>query len=718
MFPPRTLLALCMGLCALPAYSAELYLDPYGSDHATGDAQTPLASLPEAQRRVRALLNAGETEITVHLAEGRYALNEPLHFGPEDAGSAEQIVTYQGPQQGIAELSGGWSVQGWHPVANSPLWQMTLPEAIGPAAHEQLHALWINDQRQILARWPNADAERPIYDVLDSKVARDWSHYEITLENGDGLKDLDDLSGVRLRGYKVWASTHKEIESFEPDANRLVLKPPHAPAPSFNRLRTHSAYFVENHPSFLDQPGEWFYDQAQRTIQYWPQPGMDLSQSETVIPRLRHLINIKGNAERPVQNLHFRNLRFAHTDYQYPAHGFEGGQSAVAYMPNGTPPQGLLREVQDNAVSVEYATQISFEASEFKMLATNGLYIGEGAHHSQVEGNEFTDIGGNNIEVGLMSSSPEQPSHIRIANNYIHDSTTTFWSGIGISGKFANDIDIEHNTLRNLAYNGISIGWRWDDTPTSIERYRVNHNHISHMVQQVNDGGGLYTLGYQPGTLIFNNVIHDIHLGITHHGVANRGVFFDEGSKGYYVKDNILFDTLNDYVYNQSRQDYMIWGDGNLAGLTKDELTGHEPALKTAGLEPQWAERLLPAELQRDKVLPQPRADITLYSDEEALAIHKRLPQLCEMDSYETPDTILAKLELDPIRLKFAGDQGLANTLQLGRRLVSHWQLSENYDIWFIQRLNDDGEFQLRRCNVLMQQRPWPHEPPMHRRIK
>jgi hypothetical protein len=57
------------------------------------------------------------------------------------------------------------------------------------------------------------------------------------------------------------------------------------------------------------------------------------------------------------------------------------------------------------------------------------------------------------------------------------------------------------------------------------------------------DGAGIYTLGYQPGTVIRNNYIHDILNG--------HGLYTDEGSSHILFENNIIYRTgLRGYNHN------------------------------------------------------------------------------------------------------------------------------------------------------------------------
>ena len=63
---------------------------------------------------------------------------------------------------------------------------------------------------------------------------------------------------------------------------------------------------------------------------------------------------------------------------------------------------------------------------------------------------------------------------------------------------------------RRVRYTGVSVGWMWNPTPTPCRANLVENNHIHHVMQILSDGGGIYTLGRQPGTVLRGNVIHDV----------------------------------------------------------------------------------------------------------------------------------------------------------------------------------------------------------------
>jgi hypothetical protein len=97
------------------------------------------------------------------------------------------------------------------------------------------------------------------------------------------------------------------------------------------------------------------------------------------------------------------------------------------------------------------------------------------------------------------------------------------------------------NEVRDLPYTGVSVGWMWNPAPTPCGGNIVERNHIHHVMQLLSDGGGIYTLGRQPGTVLRRNLIHDVPLNAGR--AESNGMFLDEGSSGFTIEHNLIHAT-------------------------------------------------------------------------------------------------------------------------------------------------------------------------------
>ena len=58
-------------------------------------------------------------------------------------------------------------------------------------------------------------------------------------------------------------------------------------------------------------------------------------------------------------------------------------------------------------------------------------------------------------------------------------------------------------------------------------------------MQVLSDGGGIYTLGNQPGSRLIGNMIHDIPRNAGR--AESNGMFLDQGTGSFVVQDNLIY---------------------------------------------------------------------------------------------------------------------------------------------------------------------------------
>lgn len=569
------------------AAEPDFVVAPNGDDAGPGNAAAPFATPGRAQQAVRQRIAAGlDKNLTVELRAGTYRLEQTLAFTPADGGTETYAVTWRAAPGQRVLLSGGSRLDGWQP-GEGQTWTATLPES--QKGKWRFGNLFVNGRRAIRARSPNADAEHSHWQLQAVEFDQAKQHMAVVLPEGS-VGDWSTPGEIELMIAGNWAINRKLAESVDPAANRIVLKPPHRHGPNYIFPSKGRWCYAENVREALDRPGEWYLDSASGTLTYWPHEGERLDGVESVAPRLERLIHVQGTAERPVRNLHFHGIGLAHTDWSLPEGGYMGIQ-ACHYGHNAA--AGLRWGRVSAALQMEWVEHCSIEGCTVAHTGGGAIDLGAGCRNTRIEGNHVFDIAANGIALGGPNVENAVPGNNRIANNLVEDCGVEFYGAIGIWVGFAQDTLVAHNEVHHLPYSGISVGWSWNTNPTVCKRNTVEFNHVYDVMMRLCDGGCIYTLGLQPGTVFRGNHLHDVHRSQFAQGAPNNGMFIDQGSKGYLFEQNVIYNTAAALVrFNQCQREWHTWRDNHFG--PKDEVTASgAKIIAEAGLEPKYRQRLL-----------------------------------------------------------------------------------------------------------------------------
>jgi len=104
----------------------------------------------------------------------------------------------------------------------------------------------------------------------------------------------------------------------------------------------------------------------------------------------------------------------------------------------------------------------------------------------------------------------------------------------------------------------MSIGWNWNDSPNRTHHNIIEFNHVHHLGHGVlSDAGMIYCLGVSPGSIIRNNIFHDMWPYTN--PPFGWGIYLDATSGQYLVESNVVYNTLSGgLMYNNGGHEHVI----------------------------------------------------------------------------------------------------------------------------------------------------------------
>src|SRR5581483_4568319 len=397
------------------------------------------------------------------------------------------------------------------------------------------------------ARSPNTGFYR-LSGVPDLDLKREAHLGNISFQYAPGevarWRDFEDVEAVFLN---FWISSRRHIANLDEEKRVATLEKPSTMrlTDGYGSQPNLARYYMENAFELLDAPGEWYLRRRTGALYYMPRPGEQIAKVQAVAPVLEQLLVLEAQPaeDRHVEYVTFRGLSFEHAEYIPPVLDrpwqYEGQASA------GMPA----------AVRLLGARHCSFEHCTIAHVSSNAIHFSRGCDHDRLAESELFDLGTGGVKIGepdrignlppgVKSPFPDDPKlethHIEVTGNDIREGGRIWHQGQGVLvGQSYNNL-ISHNHIHDFYQLGISVGWTWGYGKSLAHDNILEFNHI-HQIGQgwSSDVAGIYTLGMQPGTVLRNNLIHDVECA----DYIGRGIYLDEGSTDILVENNIIYNT-------------------------------------------------------------------------------------------------------------------------------------------------------------------------------
>ncbi|MFC0568607.1 ricin-type beta-trefoil lectin domain protein [Plantactinospora siamensis] len=588
--PPRRPVLACLAAAALTAAGAAvalagpalaatttLYAAPGGAGSACS-AEQP-CSLSGAQAAVRAAVGGMSDDIVVQLADGVYRVTSPLRFTAADSGTGGHTVRWQAAPGAHPAISGAKQVTGWSVAdAGKNIWQASVGAGL--------------DTRQLYVN--GAIATRARTQVSRSDFSASASGLRITNGNLNYLNNVANQNRVEVEGVNSFTDRYSPVQSIS--GGMLTMQQPAWNNNNFGYDTLMSPFragpfYLANAYEFLDSPGEWYVNTGTGTLYYIPRSGENMSSVDVEFPLVQSLVDVGGTYDAPAHHIAFSGITFTGTSWLGPSsnQGYVDQQTGSYIAGNWSWPSfgacssgcQQFEAARPNwyqmpaAVQISAANTITFSDSQFVNLGQTAIGIGNdanahasgvglGASGITITRSEITRNAAGGLVIGGVRADAHHPSDSRminrditVSNSRIHDIGVDYRGISSVLPTYVTNATISHNEIYNLPYSGLTIGYGWGandaggnnqyanrglynyqprySTPTTASNNRVIGNYVHDVMQQMNDGGCIYTLSWDPNALISENYCLRTN--------GYFGVYFDEGSKYYTVTNNVFSNT-------------------------------------------------------------------------------------------------------------------------------------------------------------------------------
>lgn len=475
----------------------------------------------------------GDGAVTVLMHGGTYFIDGTLEFTSSDRGN----VNFKPYGDGDVQITNSRIISEWKETTVNGVRALEAS-----AGGKRITGLFSDSEKLTNARLP----ESGFYSVKklnpeDDLWTKETTLWESTYGQTSFTVNLNELSKAPANMEDVtvhlphwWHDEVTGMKYFDGKSGKLGMV-----KYAGMLIEEGDRYYLENAIEGLDKTGEWCYVSAADKIYYIPKTGETAENLSLYAADEAKLISIDG-----CENLNFSGIRFMNTGWEYAK--LEYSNVSVHGWTQGIDmdlPQGAVDVCA--ALTVNNSGGINFKNCDFLNIGTTAVKLMDNVNNSGAESCYFNNIGASGVYIGGQNLQPDDESRthdITVKNNHIGNYGLQFNSAPGIIITYCDTAEISNNEIHDGYYTGISCGWIWLFGYHLTRNINIKDNLIYNIGKSMlNDMGGIYMLGTQPGTQITGNVIHDVQCYTGASGYAGAGIYTDAGASEMLIYQNLVF---------------------------------------------------------------------------------------------------------------------------------------------------------------------------------
>jgi parallel beta-helix repeat protein len=483
----------------------------------------PFATLKGARDAIRARRGSDRTGVTVLVRGGIYRLKETFVLDSQDSGTSSSPMVFRAYPNEQPILTGSIPVIDFKPFRDH-IFRADLKDY--PLLSSGIRQLFMNGNRQILARFPNHKA--------GDQVGSGFLYVEDEIEGGSKTKFRYHDGATRywakpsngevviFSGPNYWNDV-VPIKTMDYGTHTLILD-----ASTSYDIKRGNRYFFQNIFDELDFPGEWYFDMPNRSLFYYPEGGA--TPLAVSIPILKSLVEIREKMLVGRYKAVPANIRFE---------GF------------------TLSDCEGTAILLQNANNVLIARNTVRNAGENGIEL-RGGYRNTILGNDVYEVGASGITVTGGDRSKLAPGMHHVENNYVHHVGVYKKASYGIACWGVGNI-VSHNRIHSTPRIGI-----WFDGNDHI----IEYNQVHDVNRETQDSGAIYSLGRdwtKRGNIVrFNHVRGSGGYGRDDPSrpwqspFYTWGIYLDDWVSGTTVYGNIVVRACNGGIFLHGGRDNIV----------------------------------------------------------------------------------------------------------------------------------------------------------------